>query len=656
MTYAAVAYASGAYAGPEAAAAAAAAAEPVVSVEVAFTSGPLDENPVWVAVPHRSGSTDCGRQAELGRFNAGHCTVVIPNADRTYDPKNTASPYAGLMRPMKRLRVLATYAGATYPLFTGWVDSWNQQRNPPNDAVAVVTATDGQKILGAADLPSSAYAREVLIDGPSVWWRLGEPDTQDTAYDFIGDLDLTYYGAPNRAESGLISREPGPSVFFEHTSTNRAEIQGKQGVTGFPFTLEFVLKLQAQRDDYLRHAYREAWTENLALDVLVGYTGSVPGGLSGKLLVGISGSGVGVGFASNGRVDDGQAHHIMIVAATVTDVTIYVDGVADSYTVAGTASPSIPSTPSRSIAIGNIGEEGQKDGLFGLDGWIQDVAIYNGQALSAARAAAHAGAVTTPWNNDTPGQRTARVLDAANWPANLRELDTGKSTLQSADLKGMTVLAHAQKVADSEFGELLITGAGTVRLVERTGLLNKPSEVTFSDNNIDLGYVSLSGDFDEVEIFNDVTVSRVEGVAQQAEDETSIGEYTRHSRSVDGLYHDSDDLSRSAAQFIVSEYREPLDRLTGMTLVRPETLEVAALVFPHMLGRQLLDVVTVEQTPQHVGTVDSRRVRIEGVRQSWAPKQWRTEWKLSPALTGNFLQLDNPATTIEGANAARLFF
>lgn len=151
----------------------------------------------------------------------------------------------------------------------------------------------------------------------------------------------------------------------------------------------------------------------------------------------------------------------------------------------------------------------------------------------------------------------------------------------------------------------------------------------YGDASTELRYRSLRPEFTDQLIRNDVTVSRLEGVAQRVEDEDSIDEFLRHSYTLDGLYHDDDDLSRSAAEFIVSEYKEPLRRISNMVI---GPLYDPTGLFPQVLSRELADQITVIDRPPGGGDPNSQDSAIEGISHVVTPMFWETTWNLAPSF------------------------
>lgn len=629
-------YGAPVYAGPTPAAGGAAGTFPALAFEVAFASSPGSADPIWTDVTSRlrSASVTRGRQRELDRFQAGRASFVLNNRDRLLDPTYASGSYYGQVTPMKRVRLRATYAGVTYPVFDGFIDSWDQQYVQPREAVAVVNATDGFKVLAAIDLPTSAYAREVLADSPVGWWRLGEPDTTTLAYDAVGDRDLTRTGTGVAfGQTSLISRESDTAASIIITGgvpRDGLSAYVSAPVATPPMSVELVFQETGP-------GAAEAWLFGQASGFL---------GFGAGLQVTVGGQAKFVFAAStliNGSITgttdirNGTVHHIVGVWESDGTVRLYVDGVQEASAVGVTPT----AFPSQAYVI--IGGADLGTGIDGVDG-VYDEAVLYSSALSASRIAAHAAAVTTPWNGDAPGTRLGRILDFVAWPSALREIDTGSSVLQSATL-AVSALEHAEKVAESEFGELYVTRDGTVRFESRTALINQPNYGTFGDGAMELDYAGIEFDYSDQLIRNEVTVSRNEGIAQTQTDAASVAAYLRHSYTRDGLIHNSDTLSRGAAQFLVTQYKDPLLRVTRLEVAPrrdPSTL------FPQVLGRELTDKITAVRRPQGVGSAISQDSVIEGIEHHLdvSRQDWRTSWQLSPAYSGCFFELDDGSGSV----------
>lgn len=103
----------------------------------------------------RSVNTTRGRQRTLDRFGTGTCSITLDNRDRAFDPTNTTSPYynatinvSGIV-PSIPIIVRATWDGIVYPIFRGFIDSWNFAYGSAGvgDATATITCSDAFKAL-----------------------------------------------------------------------------------------------------------------------------------------------------------------------------------------------------------------------------------------------------------------------------------------------------------------------------------------------------------------------------------------------------------------------------------------------------------------------------------------------------------------------------
>lgn len=123
---------------------------PTLLVQIAFTTAYNDTTPTWVDVTGytESVSTKTGRPSELSNAEPGTVTVALNNTDGRFDPDNASGPYAGYVRPLRRIRIGATANGTYYPMFTGFVDSFVKTwPNGADHSITTVTATDRFKLL-----------------------------------------------------------------------------------------------------------------------------------------------------------------------------------------------------------------------------------------------------------------------------------------------------------------------------------------------------------------------------------------------------------------------------------------------------------------------------------------------------------------------------
>lgn len=146
--------------------------------EIALTTKPT-ETPVWVDVSaYVTGwAFTRGRQFELDAVSSGSYSAVLRDDDRRFDPSYTSGPYYGNLKRMRRIRQRASYGGATYELYHGYIRSWTPFRDGDGQQYTAIAADDGLRVLGLSEL-NTAFSQErsdqrVAEVLSAVSWRTG---------------------------------------------------------------------------------------------------------------------------------------------------------------------------------------------------------------------------------------------------------------------------------------------------------------------------------------------------------------------------------------------------------------------------------------------------------------------------------------------------
>ena len=64
--------------------------------------------------------TSSGRSPLVDQFQTGQLTLRIVDQNGDFNPTNATGPYFGLLTPMKKVQITATYSATTYPIFSGF--------------------------------------------------------------------------------------------------------------------------------------------------------------------------------------------------------------------------------------------------------------------------------------------------------------------------------------------------------------------------------------------------------------------------------------------------------------------------------------------------------------------------------------------------------
>lgn len=210
---------------------------PVITARIDFSTGPsfapaaifgegifglnsfASGTAVTVDVSSRIDSinTKRGRNVTADLFQAGTLSLRILDQNGDFNPMNSASPYYGLLNPMRKVTVMASHLGTSYPLFAGYITDY-QTVTPKStgdlvyttikavDAfrlanLATVTAITG---AGAGDLSGTRIGQ--ILD--QIQWPVSmrsidaglttmqaDPATSRNALAAMQTVELSEYGA-----------------------------------------------------------------------------------------------------------------------------------------------------------------------------------------------------------------------------------------------------------------------------------------------------------------------------------------------------------------------------------------------------------------------------------------------------------------------------
>jgi hypothetical protein len=238
--------------------------------------------------------------------------------------------------------------------------------------------------------------------------------------------------------------------------------------------------------------------------------------------------------------------------------------------------------------------------------------------------------VTIDRGQELSGARITALLDAINWPADLRSIDTGQSPVQAVTLDNDGVLSHIQDVAASESGQFFIATDGTATFFDRfhTTLLDDTNDV-WGDGTGEKHYASVTPSYDDQTLWNRVIVAAPSFADQVAEDVTSQGFFSGpvgarpRTLSVGTLLTSTAEML-DRAEFLVSKYAYPELRLAAMNI---DNASLDDTQWPRILMKDLHDRILVRKRPE--GDVLEQPSFIEGIQIDNDAGHWRITWNLS---------------------------
>jgi hypothetical protein len=190
---------------------------PTVTIEIGFaTANPLTAHATttWSDVTGdvTAFTIKRGRQDALGRIEAGTATVTLDNTDRKYDNQYIGSPYYPNVKPMRKIRIRASYSAVTYYLFTGYIEAWPMDYGGGLDAESTIRCVDAFKFFAQKKL-NGAYTNEFTGDSINTWltsisWpaadrQIFSGQSQIQSGTFVNVPALTHFQNVADVESGL---------------------------------------------------------------------------------------------------------------------------------------------------------------------------------------------------------------------------------------------------------------------------------------------------------------------------------------------------------------------------------------------------------------------------------------------------------------------
>jgi hypothetical protein len=111
-----------------------------------------------------------GRNPQVDEFQTGTLTLRIVDQSGAFNPQNPGSPYFGLLDPMRKVSISATYLGVTYPMFSGFITSYTttEPRNATDVAYTTIQAVDAQRLAQNAQIATVTGATAGDLSGTRI--------------------------------------------------------------------------------------------------------------------------------------------------------------------------------------------------------------------------------------------------------------------------------------------------------------------------------------------------------------------------------------------------------------------------------------------------------------------------------------------------------
>ena len=253
-----------------------------------------------------------------------------------------------------------------------------------------------------------------------------------------------------------------------------------------------------------------------------------------------------------------------------------------------------------------------------------EVAYTTIQAVDAFRLAQNAqiSTVTGATAGDLSGTRINQILDQIDWPATMRDIDAGLTTMQADPGTPRTSLDAMQTVATSEYGALYVNTDGEFVFQDRAVTAGSigGTVTTFNDDGTGIPYANANWKLDDDLIFNSAQISRASGTPQTAINQASIDKYFIHSYNLQDLLMQTDAVALDYAQAYVASRAETSVRCDGIELDLYTNNYNSGILAA--LSLDFFDPIRVVTTQPGGSTLD-KTLQIFGVANTITPNSFR---------------------------------
>jgi hypothetical protein len=253
-----------------------------------------------------------------------------------------------------------------------------------------------------------------------------------------------------------------------------------------------------------------------------------------------------------------------------------------------------------------------------------EVAYTTITAVDAFRLASNAqiSTVTGASAGNLSGTRINQILDQIDWPATMRDIDAGLTTMQADPGTARTSLDAMTTVATSEYGALYVNTDGEFVFQDRAVTAGSigGTVTTFNDDGTGIAYANAMWKLDDDLIFNSAQISRTGGSPQTAINQASIDKYFIHSYNLQDLLMQTDAVALDYARAYVASRAETKVRCDGIELDLYTANYNAGIIAA--LELDFFDPIRIVTTQPGGSTLDNT-LQIFGVATTITPNSFR---------------------------------
>ena len=270
---------------------------------------------------------------------------------------------------------------------------------------------------------------------------------------------------------------------------------------------------------------------------------------------------------------------------------------------------------------------------------VGDVVYTTIQAVDAFRLAQNAQISTVAGTSagQLTGARINNLLDAISWPATMRDIDAGLTTVQADPGTARTALQACQTIETTEFGAFYVDASGSFVFQDRsvTSSSVAATPVVFNDNGTAIDYFNATWVTNDTLVYNEANITATGLATQTASDAASIAKYFLHSYNQQNLLMQDTATALNYAQAYVASRAETSVRCDEIQLDLYTANYNAGIIAA--LDLDYFDPVTIT-TNQPGSTTLTKTLQVFGKSMEITPNSWRVKMTtLEPIIDGFIL-------------------
>lgn len=270
---------------------------------------------------------------------------------------------------------------------------------------------------------------------------------------------------------------------------------------------------------------------------------------------------------------------------------------------------------------------------------LGDVVYTTIQAVDAQRLAQNAQISTVAGTSagQLTGARINNLLDAISWPATMRDIDAGLTTVQADPGTARTALQACQTIETTEFGAFYVDASGSFVFQDRsvTSSSVAATPVVFNDNGTAIDYFNATWVTNDTLVYNEANITATGLATQTASDAASIAKYFLHSYNQQNLLMQDTATALNYARAYVASRAETSVRCDEIQLDLYTANYDAGIIAA--LDLDYFDPVTIT-TNQPGSTTLTKTLQVFGKSMEITPNSWRVKMTtLEPIIDGFIL-------------------